>query len=537
VARDVFALAAERYFGVDYIRDPVSWLRDRLGHFMWSKQREILQSLQKNRYTAVQSCHDAGKSFVAASAACWWNEVYPPGEAFVVSTAPSGPQVSAILWREIERMHRKGNLRGRITMGGQPEWKIDKELIGYGRKPSDYDEDGFQGIHALFPLIIVDEACGIPQQLWNAIDALATNDNARVLAIGNPDDPTSHFATICKPGSGWHVIQLDGLRTPNFTEQAVRDVRVDDKPFPLLHQFFVDHGIPFSTEEVPDDLRPRLLGVTWVAERMARWGVNRTIDAESPTGEVRWETSPLWEAKVRGQFPDDGTVGVIPLGWVRLAQQRWVQQQGTDPIGRRTFSMDVARFGDDETAVATRQGHITLDVVKWGKQDTMTSALRLKRMMLPHPRAYAVVDVIGVGGGVVDRLSEEGMEVIPFNGSKRTTRHDATGQFTFPNVRQAAWWNMRELLDPHRRGGAVIALPPSEELAADLCAPHWKIGAGAKIVVEEKEQTHKRIGRSPDLGDAVVMSYWFDPPQTQVINPEDLAIDWGGKSDLTVEWD
>jgi hypothetical protein len=532
---DEFQRAADLFFGPMYETDPMSWLGDKLGIFVWSKQREILQSLIKNRYTAVQSCHNAGKSFIAGCASCWWNSVHPIGEAFVVSTAPSGPQVSAILWREIERLHRKGKLRGRITMGGQPEWKYEKELIGYGRKPSDYDEDGFQGIHALFPLIVVDEACGIPEQLWNAIDALATNDNARVLAIGNPDDPSSHFNTVCKPGSGWNVIHLDGLRTPNFTEQAVRDVIIDDKPFPSLYHYFVDKGIPFATEEIPDDLKPRLLGVTWVAERMMRWGVHRHVD--EVTGEASWEESPLWTAKVRGEFPDDGGNGVIPYAWVKLANERWLAQEGTEPLGRRSYAMDVARYGEDETSIATKQGHVILSVEKTAKQDTMTSALRLKRRMATYPRSFAIVDVIGVGAGVVDRLREERVDVIAFNSAKRTDRHDVTGEFTFPNVRCASWWNLREQLDPHRVGGATICLPPNDELAADLCAPKWTPAAGAKLVVEEKEQTKKRIGRSPDLGDAVVMAFWNDNPSQWSGNPEDLAVPWGGKSEFAQQWD
>jgi hypothetical protein len=74
-----------------------------------------------------------------------------------------------------------------------------KELVAFGQKPADHDQSAFQGIHALNPLILVDEACGVPKSIFGAVHALATNSDARVLAVGNPDDPTSHFATICKP--------------------------------------------------------------------------------------------------------------------------------------------------------------------------------------------------------------------------------------------------------------------------------------------------------------------------------------------------
>jgi hypothetical protein len=102
------------------------------------------------------------------------------------TTAPTTKQVHAILWRYIGQAHRKGNLPGRITLD---DWWYTgpggKELVASGRKPAGHDQSAFQGIHALKPLILVDEACGVPKSIFDAVDALATNSNSRVLAIGN----------------------------------------------------------------------------------------------------------------------------------------------------------------------------------------------------------------------------------------------------------------------------------------------------------------------------------------------------------------
>jgi transposase len=95
--------------------------------------------------------------------------------------------------------------------------------------PADHDQSAFQGIHALSPLILVDEACGVPKSIFDAVDALATNSNARLLAIGNPDDPASNFAQICTPGSGWHVITVSALDTPAYTGE-----KVPEELLPLL---------------------------------------------------------------------------------------------------------------------------------------------------------------------------------------------------------------------------------------------------------------------------------------------------------------
>jgi hypothetical protein len=137
--------------------------------------------------------------------------------------------------------HRKADLPGRITLDAK--WYIGNELVAYGRKPADYDPAAFQGIHARYVLVIIDEAGGVPKSIFDAVDALATNVDARVVAVGNPDDPASHFATICKPGSGWRVETISAFDTPAYTG-----------------------------EKVPEDLPPLLVSPEWVEERKSSLG-------------------------------------------------------------------------------------------------------------------------------------------------------------------------------------------------------------------------------------------------------------------------
>ena len=163
----------------------------------------------------------------------------------------------AILWRYIRRVHRIGKLPGRVN---QTEWHIDDEMVAFGRKPADHDESAFQGIHARYVLVILDEACGVPEQLWIAADALTTNTDCRILAIGNPDNPASHFRRVCTPGSGWHVIGISGFDSPNLTG-----------------------------ETMPDDVALALVSREWVEEKLREWG----------------EDNPLYRSKVLGEFSDD----------------------------------------------------------------------------------------------------------------------------------------------------------------------------------------------------------------------------------------
>ncbi len=238
-----------------YRLDPMSWVQDRLREFVWSKQREIMLALLDHRRVAVRSCHGVGKSHIASRIVAWWLDVHPPGEAFVVTSAPTFAQVRTVLWRYIRQVHKRAVLAGRVN---QTEWLIDDEIVAIGRKPADHDEAAFQGIHALRVLVILDEACGIPELLWYAADSLTTNDGCRILAIGNPDNPASHFAAVCKPDSGWYTIGISAFDSPNLTG-----------------------------EEVPETLGELLVSRGWVEEKAAEWGTD----------------NPVYLSKVLGIFP------------------------------------------------------------------------------------------------------------------------------------------------------------------------------------------------------------------------------------------
>ena len=185
-----------------------------------------------------------------------------------------------------------------------------ERAVAFGRKPADHDQSAFQGIHALNPLILVDEACGVPKSIFDAVDALATNSNARVLAIGNPDDPSSHFAQICKPGSGWHVITVSAFDTPAYTG-----------------------------EQIPEELLPLLVAPEWVEERKLRWGV----------------TSPIYQSKVLGEFPDISDDTLILPKWIEAAQKRSLER-----TRRPIIAADIARFGEDETVIMREKAQCSL---------------------------------------------------------------------------------------------------------------------------------------------------------------------------------
>jgi hypothetical protein len=105
-----------------------------------------------------------------------------------------------------------------------------------------------------------------------------------------------------------------------------------------------------------------------------------------------------------------------------------------------------------------------------------------------------VVDVIGIGAGVYDKLRENKFNATAFNASEKSEHQDRSGEYGFINRRSEGWWTLREILDPSF--GATLALPPDDILIGDLTAPHWRVVSGGKIQVESKDDIKERIGRS-----------------------------------------
>lgn len=152
-----------------------------------------------------------------------------------------------------------------------------------------------------------------------------------------------------------------------------------------------------------------------------------------------------------------------------------------------------------------RAGDVVNELRRFSHADTMVTSGRVVGVLEANRGAKAVVDVIGLGSGVVDRLREQGFKrTVAFNASAGTGRTDRSGELRFVNLRAAAWWWLRENLDPAFE--PALALPPDDLLIGDLVAPRYTVTSTGKIQVESKDEIRKRLGRSTDSGDAVVMA-------------------------------
>lgn len=460
-----------------YLGKPVEFIETVLGVTMWSKQREIVEAVVEHRRVGVQSCHEGGKSFILAQIVAYWlsDKVHEPGSAFVVTTAPSAPQVRAILWKEIRRAHGRGNLSGRVN---QTEWLmnvavtgpsgvavIEEELVAMGRKPSDYDPAAFQGIHARHVLVIIDEADDIPENLYHAATSLTANEGSRIVAIGNPDDPSSYFCRkVLKPGSGWHLIHIDGFQTPNFTDEAI-----------------------------PESLSEELISRVWVEEKRIDYG----------------EGSPLWQSKVRGLVPESGTDGVIPLAWLKRCMVGRDEPWPENDLVPVEFGVDVGA-GGDLTVVYERRGRVAGR--KWSAHTPdPADALELVLAALGEaPECSAIkLDSIGVGWALCGMLE---MAFADMGGAPKicpvNVSTSALNPERFPLLRDQLWWEIgREFCRD-----AVWDLSSLDETTqAQLIAPQYR-HFGGRVKIEKKDDTKKRLGRSPDDADALLLAY-YDPPE------------------------
>lgn len=469
-------LAALRGRGVaEYYDDPVGFIRDcvkfRPGkdgktRGLTPYQVEIIGTLPQARRMAVRGPRGLGKSTTASLIILWFAVTRDAAgrDWKIVTTAGSWQQLEDFLWQEIAKWawNLDWDKIGRAPFSSRNELMKTQLRLRHGLAlaASPDKPEKIEGAHADSVLVVYDEAKIIAADTFDATEGIfsgagdGSDLEAYALAISTPGEPSGRFYDI-------HT------RKPGLEDWAVRHVTLD--------------------EAVAAGRMTR----SWAEQRRRLWG----------------ENSALYQNHVMGEFCADDEDAVIPLRWVEAAQARWREWDKAgrpDTEGIRTVGVDVARSGLDKSGAAVRHGNVITRIVTWAKADTMETTGKVRGIMETEPDATAIVDVIGIGAGVYDRLREQGTKADPFNAGRRTTRKDKTGQFFLFNQRSWGWWNLREALE---MPGSEVCLPPDDELAGDLTALHWKITSDGKIQVESKDDVRKRIGRSTDKGDMVMQAF------------------------------
>lgn len=407
---------------------------------LWSKQKDILASVFTHRKTVVRSCHSAGKTFTAAIAVLAF--LYLKSPCKIITTAPTWYQVKDLLWSEINYWFKT-----RLASMGFPgiplttRLNVNDNWFATGISPK--DSVNFQGFHQEHVLVVFDEAPGVRYDIVQGAESLLASGDAHMLWIGNPTESSGHFYEAFRDPN-WTKIQISAFETPNFTG-----------------------------EPIPQETAQKLISPEWVEEKRQEWG----------------EDSPLYVSRVLGDFPQEGESQLIPLSLVEAAVRREVR-----PEGEKVMGLDIARFGDDLTVYCVRQGDVMLSLDSDAKRDTMAVAGRAKQMVEAEGISQICADVIGIGSGVVDRLTEQNINVLGVNSGAKAREPNK-----YFNRRTEMWFVARDWLKTGK-------IPNDDRLIRDLTVPRFTYTSKGQYQLESKEETKKRLGRSPDFGDALVLS-------------------------------
>lgn len=420
---------------------PAQWAAECLGATPTEQQHEAGRALVERRRVSIRSGHGTGKTAFLAWSILWFLSTHAPAK--VPCTAPTGHQLSDVLWSELAQWHRV--LCERMpALGREFEWLSEafelrshpKESFAVARTSRPEKPEALQGFHSANLLFLIDEASGIPDEVFQVAEGALSTAGAYVVMAANPTRMDGYFYdSHHRRRESWAPLHWDGEASP-LVSQAYRD------------------------------------------EMAAKYG----------------RESAIYKIRVKGDFAGNPD-GVIPLDLIESATVRKVKEFG--PV---RWGLDVARFGEDRTALAKRKGNTLLEPVKWwGGKDTMQVAGLIKREYddtRAKPEAICI-DVIGIGAGVVDRCLELKLPAIGVNVAESPSVQDR-----YNRLRDELWFEAREWFQ--RRD---CAMPKDEALIAELTLPSYKILSNGKLQVESKDDLKKRGVTSPDLADAFCLTF------------------------------
>lgn len=452
--------------------DPVLFAKHFLRDDPWETQVEIFRALEKPRArVAVKGCHSSSKTYGAAEFVLWFITRYP--HAIALTSAPREVQVKDVMWGEI----RKAILRSRFPYPASKLMRLDMQEGNYAEGLICNSSDqavAMQGHKAPHMLYVMDEAPGIPPEILSAIEGSAAGGDVRVLQLGNPTIPSGAFHDCFTVNrSRWQTFSIDAYDTPNFVKLREMAAGNKDAMTELLRTLPEDH--PAITYE----LRPYLASPAWARGRLREWG----------------EHSPLWQARVRAEFPEQGQDSLISLAWLEAAKNRTPVDDGH----RLQVGIDVAGPGEDETVAIVRCGPSI--IASWASAEPETIAWNACVAWLNRYKVRideVNIDSAGVGAGFAKQLEEDGYNVNRINVGE--TKGVNAEQFFL--LKAQLYWGLRERF----QDGDVAGL--DDDLAiSQLASIRYKHNARGQVVIESKDEAKKRGVKSPDRAEALMLAF------------------------------
>lgn len=478
-----------------YQRNPEGYARDVLGVDWTPAQKQIARALVEHPKVFVMASHNQGKTHFAGGIVNWHFDCFNP--SITKTTAPTQHQVNRLTWKEV-RTQRGGR-------GMAPKAPTIEDYLPTGEvNPNHYaggytakNADSFQGDHEENLLIVFEEAVGIHEQFWTAADGmLSSGGGNRWLAIMNPTDTASYAYQEYLSGD-WHIIQISAFDHPNIKAQL--------------------EGLPRPY--------PKAISLDWIEKRIKQW-CRPVGDSDKKKPQdfcwppiahcLKYGIEPQWfrpdsrfEGRVLGRWPSSGTNGIWSEALADMAFMPKPHLQRESRLYPIQIGCDVARRGEDNTSIHVRRGPVSLYHETYNGNDTVYTQERL--MLLANEWAHFAgmspfevplcIDDDGVGGGVVDNLKAAGYWAIGIGAGTV-----ALDRERYRLRRSELWFDVADRAGDERIDLSLLDTESRDNLRRQLMAPQWKMRSG-KREVEDKDETKKRIKRSPDDADAFNLAY------------------------------
>jgi hypothetical protein len=440
---------AVAYIVETFHNDPAGYCKGVLGFTPDPWQKDVMESVRDNRRTAVRACHGPGKTFTAACIVHWFmsTKSFPR----IRCTANTEKQIMSVLWSELSKVNRDAVNQFMFLWSKTKFELVDAPEVHWAQALawSENNSEAFAGIHEENVLYVFDEASAIADIIWEVSQGAMTTKGARWLALGNPTRNTGKFHE-CFGKNKWKAGDTSTSLWHSFTISADMSPRVTDE---YVEEIAREYGVD------SDPYRIRVLGLPPVQEEMQFIGKD-LVD--------------------KGVYSPGGSALHNP----------------------KILSVDVARFGDDRSVGITRKGFESTVTFHVNGQDTMQivgrvlEAIKAERRT-NEPYDYILIDVVGVGAGVYDRLNEikPQEKLIQVNAGSKP--YDKKKYF---NMRANLWGLMKDWLVA---GGKIDPI-----LEDDLLAPQYSFNTSGQLVLERKKDIKKRGLGSPDFGDALAYSFY-----------------------------
>ena len=475
-----------------YQTDPNAWLHDVLGKRWYSKQEEIVHSFMGSSRTAVKSANGCGKSAVVADLITWIVATGEPHDTLCIVSAPTLSQIEKVIFAYLKVNKGLAQTRGLELPGRITEtlaWKLDgdngAEFLVFGKRPSDQDiVSSFQGTRKRNTYVFLDEAGGLPQDMFTAAEAVATGAGSRILAIGNPDRRGTEFHRIFTDpqiSQDWSLHTISAFDLPTFTDESV-----------------------YPDDETQKNFLNGLTSVDWVEHKKRAWGAD----------------SARYKSKVLGEFPDEADNTFFPQTTIDTGFDTTFED---DDAVRPVLGLDVARFGSDENVLYINRGGRVRLVDKWSKLDLIETARRVHDYGQRYMASVINIDVNGVGGGVVDALvrlddfNDSVYDIGAINGS-----HRSPDPARWTNARAWHYDTFRELL----ANGKLDLDYDDNQLRDEMISQTYHFSAKGSITMTSKDEMRKSGMSSPDSLDAAILStisHDVEGPQPgDIINAEEV---------------